>query len=438
MRPVAFDPHPINQLDSLPQPFCPEWIWEGYLARGNITLLTSRWKAGKTTLVAGLLRSLGTGGAFLGSNCTAASAIVVSEELPAHWSSRQRAIPIGSHTRLVSRPFYSRPTPEEWDELVRRAEAERERGALDVLVIDPLAPFLPGRSDSDPAALLDMINPLRRLAGTGVAVLILHHPRKRDSEEGCRARGSGALLGLVDVILEVDRPGTLPGDANRRKLVAVSRLPLKTPSLFFEWSPGTADFHVVPDLHAIRFQENWQKVESILAGRAKAATHKELLADWPADQPRPSERQLYEWLSRAVVENRVVRSGEGTRYQPYRFRLKGQEQYNPIGDPEFEAMLEQSVSEVAREAGRMIEAQKTAIIAQRGKPEPLICFEPGNVLSEPPESLKEVFNRGRPGSSQEKDKKDEGDEGDEKDDEDDDDDLDDFPPSMRRSGPWAR
>ena len=31
------------------------WLWEGLLAAGNITLLTSVWKAGKSTLLALLL-----------------------------------------------------------------------------------------------------------------------------------------------------------------------------------------------------------------------------------------------------------------------------------------------------------------------------------------------------------------------------------------------
>src|SRR5690606_8737705 len=39
-----------------------DWIWQGYLARGATTLLTSQWKAGKTTLVSVLLARLARGG----------------------------------------------------------------------------------------------------------------------------------------------------------------------------------------------------------------------------------------------------------------------------------------------------------------------------------------------------------------------------------------
>jgi hypothetical protein len=34
-----------------------DWLWEGYLARGSLTLLTSLWKAGKTTGIVCLLRT---------------------------------------------------------------------------------------------------------------------------------------------------------------------------------------------------------------------------------------------------------------------------------------------------------------------------------------------------------------------------------------------
>ena len=36
----------------------PSWLWEGYLMPGGVTLLTSLWKSGKTTLLALLLARL--------------------------------------------------------------------------------------------------------------------------------------------------------------------------------------------------------------------------------------------------------------------------------------------------------------------------------------------------------------------------------------------
>ncbi|MCE9562454.1 MAG: AAA family ATPase [Planctomycetes bacterium] len=321
MNAIVFNPLPMDQLAASEATLAAEWLWDGYLARGNITVLTSMWKSGKTTLIAGLLRALANGGTFLGRACSATRALIVSEESPTHWLERTQCIPIGRHSRLISRPFTGRPTPEQWDELIRRAEQLREFDNLDLFVVDPLASFLPGRSESDPCTLLEMLEPLRRLAERGVAVLVLHHPRKKASEEGHTARGSGALLGFVDVILELHRCGNLPSDSNRRRLVGLSRR-LQTPaSLVYEWVLNTPEFKLVTDPLAVRFRENWESVRAMLESRKQAVTHKELLADWPVDRVPPSATVLYEWLARAAGEGLVERLGSGTRDEPFRFRL---------------------------------------------------------------------------------------------------------------------
>jgi hypothetical protein len=42
------------------------WVRQGYLARGHVTLLSSQWKMGKTTLLSVLLSRMATGGALAG------------------------------------------------------------------------------------------------------------------------------------------------------------------------------------------------------------------------------------------------------------------------------------------------------------------------------------------------------------------------------------
>jgi hypothetical protein len=43
-----------HQVTSIEEPPA-DWLWEGFIARANLTLLTSMWKSGKTTLVSLLL-----------------------------------------------------------------------------------------------------------------------------------------------------------------------------------------------------------------------------------------------------------------------------------------------------------------------------------------------------------------------------------------------
>jgi AAA domain len=320
----AFSPTPLHHLGQNSAPIQTDWLWNGYLARQNITLLTSQWKTGKTTLVAGLIQTMANDGTFLGRSCRAGKVLVVSEEADFHWAARQRFFSFGGHAQLMCRPFRARPTPEEWQQVCTFAEDRAIQGELDLLVVDPLVMFVPGNSESDPGTLMNFLQPLRNLAGAGVAVLVLHHPRKAKSAEGSTARGSGLLTGFVDVVLELRRVARTSSDSNERRLSGVSRWPDTPAELYFEWIVGTPEFRVVDDPDLLRFQENWSMVKEILSGRDSLTSHRELLADWPADREAPSRSLLYQWLTRATDLGWVVREGDGTRWHPYAFGLPEQ------------------------------------------------------------------------------------------------------------------
>src|SRR5258708_6780808 len=64
------------------------WLWQGFLAAGNVTLLVGQWKAGKTTLLSVLLARLGTGGTLAGLTIRPGRAVVISEEADDLWAER--------------------------------------------------------------------------------------------------------------------------------------------------------------------------------------------------------------------------------------------------------------------------------------------------------------------------------------------------------------
>ena len=61
------------------------WLWHGYLAPGVVTLLSSQWKTGKTTLASVLLSRMKAGGVLAGRALAATRAVVISEEPAAQW-----------------------------------------------------------------------------------------------------------------------------------------------------------------------------------------------------------------------------------------------------------------------------------------------------------------------------------------------------------------
>jgi hypothetical protein len=77
---------------------------------------------------------------------------------------------------------------------------------------------------------------LQGLTARRVSVLILHHPRKGDPPLGQAARGSGALSGYADILLEMRRVPNAADDDRRRRLYGFSRFPETPRQLVIEWS----------------------------------------------------------------------------------------------------------------------------------------------------------------------------------------------------------
>src|SRR5713101_7360781 len=115
MTTIAFPKVRMNQVRSHASGPVGVWLWDGYLGPGNITLLTSQWKTGKTTLLTGLLSCLERGEPFLGRTLSTGKALVVSEESMEHWAERLSRMSVGPHVQLLARPFLGRPSFDEWN-----------------------------------------------------------------------------------------------------------------------------------------------------------------------------------------------------------------------------------------------------------------------------------------------------------------------------------
>ncbi len=299
------------------------WLWYGYLAPGNVTLLTSQWKTGKTTLVSVLLARLKEGGQLAGLPLERGKAAVVSEEGPAHWYQRSQKLGFGDDVCFFCRPFRGKPRPEEWlDLLDRLAELPRRHG-IDLLVIDPLASFLPGHDESNAACMLDTMMPLQRLTSEGMSVLVLHHPRKGKSVAGQAARGSGALAGYVDIIVEMGGAGTASMTGRRRRLQAWSRHEETPRELVIELNAAGTDYLVHGDFQEEDFTSNWVRLRTVLAEASNKLTRSEILRAWPGHWEKPSEATLWRWLERALNQGLVCQDGKGRRNDSYRYWLPG-------------------------------------------------------------------------------------------------------------------
>lgn len=293
----------------------PEWLWGGYLAFGCLAVIAGKPKVGKSTLATSLAVALASGAeAFVGRAIRPTPVVYVAEEGASTWLSKVDAEPSDLRV-LVRENAWPKPS---WPDLVAAAVQEAEAAAAGLLVIDTL-PFwaaLAGDGEKDAGVMLRAFEPLVEAASTGLAVLVVHHHRKGGGDDGDALRGSSAIAGSPDVILELER---LPGDdppPRQRLLAAVGRWPQTPPALIVEHDAGTRGWRLVdqaPSKRSARAAGDRARLLEALAQAPDGLTRGELTEALDADW-----RQFKSELDN--LEN-VTRVGAGKKGEPHRWML---------------------------------------------------------------------------------------------------------------------
>lgn len=179
----------------------PNWLWEGLLAPGTVTMLAGDSFVGKTTLVARLLKAMESGSPFLGRKTRRATALLLTEEHPV--TLRQKSEQLDLLT--LGSEFLSRADGVfglEWQALIEQATEYALEQGHELLVIDTFSGLAGLRSEeeNDAGAITERLRPLQVAAGEGLAVFFLHHVNKQGG-----TRGSSAFSGQADATIRMER-----------------------------------------------------------------------------------------------------------------------------------------------------------------------------------------------------------------------------------------
>jgi hypothetical protein len=293
------------------------WVWDGYIAKGFSALLTGLWKAGKTTLLARLIRALERGGE-VATAVVAGRVLVVSEESALLWAQRRDELGIGDHASFLCRPLKARPDYPEWLCFVNHLAELAQRDHYDLVIFDTISAFMPVRDENDAAQVLRALAPLVAIMEAGAGLLLVHHPRKGDADEGQASRGSGALPGWVDCIVELRRFDRKDRQDRRRTLTAYSRFD-QTPAEVVVELAADGYYRAVGSKADATRADRLVVVRDLLPTQGPGLTADEIRQLWPEGEdglPKPSKRTLERDLRDAPG---IGRSGAGTKGDPFRF-----------------------------------------------------------------------------------------------------------------------
>src|SRR5262249_45189880 len=149
-----------------------------------------------------------------------------------------------------------------------------------------------------------------------------HHPRKGDAGEGQASRGSGALPGFVDVILEMRRVRPSDRSNRQRQLTAYSRFDGTPDELVIELAEDGSGYRCLGSPADADRQSRWQIIRDLLPSESPGKTAKELQDDWPSN-PKPGGRTVAQDLTQGAEAGRWSMAGAGKKGDPYRFWCNG-------------------------------------------------------------------------------------------------------------------
>jgi hypothetical protein len=289
----------------------PRWIWEGVVTEGAITLLSAPEKTGKTTLLSLLLDRRRDGGQLLGRRVRPGRTYLCSEEDDNLWALRQPPLEFGPQLEY-RRPPGGNPSRRRWRHFIDSL-LTMEDHAYGLLVIDTVMNFLPA-AQNNPRALRRALEELRVVTGTLTAVLLLHQASAARS----RSRTRGPLAAFADILIDMQVP---PGDrfTRRRHFYGVGRYPGTLQYAAAELNTEGTDYVVLAkDAPAAELAPVLEPVCQLLRQSPGPLTRQEMLARWPQGES-PRADSLWRVLERGCEQGILVRSGEGTRAEAFRY-----------------------------------------------------------------------------------------------------------------------
>jgi hypothetical protein len=237
-----------------------DWLWNGFIAARGITLLSALWKVGKTTLLAHLLREmgrpepeagvdpgpLGIGGllsrpSLCGRPVTPGNVLCVTEESERNWIKRRDALHISDNVHIICRPFKGKPTTANWVAFLQHIQHYALAIKASLVVLDTLSSLWPVRNENDASEVQAALMPLWGIAKHS-AILANHHLKKGDGAEATGSRGSGALPGFVDTIMELRRYDASKKESRKRVITAYGRDDETPAELVIELDPTTNEY----------------------------------------------------------------------------------------------------------------------------------------------------------------------------------------------------
>jgi len=309
---------PVQWVDIKAKDFSERWLWEGFIAKGNITLFTAIMKAGKSTFLRGLFSSMSKNEEVAGQPTTKCNILVISEESDDVWSESKKFIEEKeiNHVSVWIRPIRGKPNYKEWDMVIKQIAEVCEKKKIELLVIDTLSSFWPIDDENDSAKVNKALTPLYTFTQKGIAVLLIHHDRKGGGDHGEAVRGSSALAGFADQLVHFKRNEN--GLPNQRIITTNGRLTSTKLIIALEYSISDEKYTTLGEPWKISKKARLEKIMDIFKRENRPLTSSAVSSLWSIEVEEISERSIRRYINELEKDGLLkVKEGSNERRPEY-------------------------------------------------------------------------------------------------------------------------
>jgi hypothetical protein len=204
------DPNPASFIVNVEEytadvPAVVPWVCSPLAYSGGVTMLAGPAKGGKSTLAASLQRSRETGERFLGRwDVATGPTLLVTEEGGVAVVYKTE----GLHRLDILDRRMALQGDLTFTQILALIGRWSEANPAGLVFIDTLAIWAGIEDENDAAKVTRALGAVMALAQrTGLAIILVHHTRKGGGDHGEAIRGSGAMLGTVDIAAELTYTG---------------------------------------------------------------------------------------------------------------------------------------------------------------------------------------------------------------------------------------
>jgi hypothetical protein len=189
-----------------------------------------------------------------------------------------------------------KPNTAEWLALIRHLADIQTEDPAELIIFDTISNFWPVKDENDASQVQAALMPLHQLT-PHAAVALVHHLNKADATEGRGSRGSGALPGFVDTIVELRRFAPQEQDNRKRVLTGYGRSDDVPSELVIELAKDGSGYDAHGDRKAAVSGEIRATLLSILPKEAPGFSYEQIVEEWPGETA-PRRKVLLDELKR--------------------------------------------------------------------------------------------------------------------------------------------